>query len=70
MSAAEITAQVDRMTEDERFVARAYIQHLENCKDPAYLAGLSAAAARLEAGEGVPLERLERLHRMLEAEGL
>ncbi len=58
------------MTEEERFVAAAYLQHLAQAADPAYQAMLALRMQRLEAGRKVTLEQAQRIHQSLEAEGL
>ena len=70
MSIAEIKASIDRMTEEERFFAAAYLQHHAQAKDPAYQALLTERMKRLDAGKKVPLEKAQRIHAALEAEGL
>ncbi len=70
MSTAEIKASIDRMTDEERFFAAAYLQHRAQEKDPAYQAILEARMKRMDAGHKVTLEQLQRIHQTLEAEGL
>lgn len=58
------------MTDEERFVAAAYLQHLAQENDPAYQAMLSARLRRIESGRKVTLDQAKRIHETLEAEGL
>jgi hypothetical protein len=58
------------MTEDERFFAVAYLQHLAQERDPSYQALLSERMRRMDAGHKVTLEQAQRIHQALEAEGL
>jgi hypothetical protein len=58
------------MTEDERFFAAAYLQHLAQENDPAYLTTLSERLKRMDEGHKVTLEQVQRIHNVLEAEGL
>ena len=70
MSIAEIKASIDRMTDEERFFAAAYLQHRAQENDPAYQALLSERMKRMDAGRKVTLEQAQRIHEALEAEGL
>ncbi len=70
MTTAEIKASIDRMTDDERFVATAYLKHLAQQDDPAYQALLAARMQRMDAGKKVTVEQAHRIHQTLEAEGL
>jgi ribosomal protein L9 len=70
VSIAEIKASIDRMTDEERFFAAAYLQHRAQAADPAYQALLSERMKRLEAGQKVTLEQAQRIHEALEGEGL
>ena len=58
------------MTEEERFFAAAYLQHRSQEHDPAYQALLSERMKRMDAGQKVTLEQVQRIHQALEAEGL
>jgi len=70
MSTADIKANIDQMTEDERFFAAAYLQHLAQENDPAYQATLAERMKRMDAGHKVTLEQAHRIHDALESEGL
>lgn len=58
------------MTDEERFFAAAYLQHVSQTRDPAYQAMLGQRLRRMEAGRKVSLEQAWRVHQALEAEGL
>ena len=70
MSIAEIKASIDRMTDEERFFAAAYLQHRAQANNPAYQALLSERMKRMDAGQKVTLEQAQRIHEALDAEGL
>ena len=70
MSFAEIKASIDRMSDEERFFAAAYLQHRAQANDPAYQAVLSERMKRMDAGQKVTLEQAQRIHDSLAAEGL
>jgi hypothetical protein len=70
VSITEIKASIDRMTDEERFFAAAYLQHRAQADDPAYQALLSERMKLMDAGQKVPLEKALRIHDALEAEGL
>jgi hypothetical protein len=70
VSITEIKASIDQMTDEERFFAAAYLQHRAQADDPAYRALLSERMKRMDAGQEVTLEKAQRIHEALEAEGL
>lgn len=70
MNVAEIKSQIDRMTEDERFFATAYLRHLVEARTEEYTQLLAARMQRMDAGHKFSLEEAERMHRQLEAENL
>jgi hypothetical protein len=70
VSIAEIKASIDRMTDEERFFAAAYLQHRAQAADPAYRGVLSERMKRMEAGQKVTLEQAQRIHEALGDEGL
>ena len=70
MSITEIKASIDRMTDEERFFAAAYLQHRAQVDDPAYRALLSERMKLMDAGQKVTLEQARRVHEVLESEGL
>ncbi|MBI4657233.1 MAG: hypothetical protein HY735_00025 [Verrucomicrobia bacterium] len=70
MNTSEIKSNIDRMTEEERFFAAAYLHHLAQERDPAYQAVLAERMSRMDAGHKVTLEQAQRIHQALESEGL
>jgi hypothetical protein len=70
VNTAEIKMRIDQMTDDERFFAAAYLQHLAQERDPVYRAMLSERMKRMDDGKKVSLDQAHRLHQALEAEGL
>ena len=70
MSIAEIKASIDRMTDEERFFAAAYLHHRAQANDPAYQTMLSERMKRMDDGQKVTFEQAQRIHEALEAEGL
>jgi hypothetical protein len=70
VSIAEIKASIDRMTDEERFFAAAYLKHRAQENDPAYRALLSERMKRMDAGQKVTLDQAQRIHEALDAENL
>ena len=70
MSITEIKASIDRMTDEERFFAAAYLQHRAQTDDPSYQGLLSERMKRIDAGQRVTFEKAQRIHEALEADGL
>ena len=70
VSTLDIKSNIDQMTEDERFFAAAYLQHLAQENDPAYKMALAERIKRMDAGHKVTLEQAQRIHDVLEAKGL
>jgi hypothetical protein len=70
MSITEIKASIDRMTDEERFFAAAYLQHRAQASDPGYQALLSERMKRMDAGYKTSLDQAQRIHDALESEGL
>jgi len=62
VSAAEIKASIDGMTDEERFFAAAYLQHRAQENDPAYKAVLAERMKGMDAGQKVTLEQAERIY--------
>ena len=58
------------MTDEERFFAAAYLQHRAQENDPAYQVMLVERKKRMDAGHKVTLEQVQRIHNVLESEGL
>jgi hypothetical protein len=69
MSTAVIKASIDRMSEDERFFAAAYLRHLQLDGDLAHQAVLKERLDRMIGGAGAPLEKAVRLDEALRREG-
>ena len=70
MTTLEVKNQIDAMSDEDRFFAAAYLDHLANEKDAVYRGVLAQRMDRMDAGQKVSLEQLERLHQALEREGL
>lgn len=70
VSTSEIKESIDQMTDEERFFASAYLQHLAQQRDPAHGAMLSERMKRMDEGKKVSLEQAQRIHQALETEGL
>lgn len=70
MSLAEIRSNVEAMTPDERLYAAACIQFLANDNDPAYRAMLAERMKRMDRGAKVPWNKVLKVHRALEKEGI
>jgi len=70
MTTAEIKASIDKLTDEERFFAAAYLQHRAQENDPSYKAMLSERMNRMDVGKKVTLEQVQRIHQTLESEGL
>ncbi|MBI2947561.1 MAG: hypothetical protein HYY23_07935 [Verrucomicrobia bacterium] len=70
MDTSEIKASIDRMSDDERFFAAAYLHLLAQERDPTYQALLADRMKRMDAGQKVTLEQAQRIHQALESEGL
>lgn len=73
MTATQVKQQIDAMSDEDRFLAAAYLEHLSNEKDAAYrmnLAERMQRMQRMDAGQKASLDQLERLHNALEREGM
>jgi hypothetical protein len=70
VATAEIKAQIDAMSEEDRFFAQAYLQHLAHQDDAGYRSMLGQRLRRIEAGEKFTLAQVQELHRQLEQQGL
>jgi hypothetical protein len=70
VSTLDIKANIDQMTEDERFFAAAYLHHLAQKNDPAYQITLAERIKKMDAGHKFTLDQAHRIHDVLEAEGL
>lgn len=70
MTATQVKQQIDAMSDEDRFLAAAYLEHLSNEKDAAHRMNLAERMQRMDAGQKVSLDQLERLHNALEREGM
>lgn len=70
MTTLEVKEQIDAMSDEDRFFAAAYLDHLASEKDDVHRRVLTERMDRMDAGKKVSLEQLERLHLALENEGL
>lgn len=70
MTTLQVKQQIDAMSDEDRFLAAAYLEHLSNEKDAAHRLTLGERMQRMDAGKKVSLEQLERLHLALEREGM
>ena len=70
MTTAKVKEQIDAMSDDDRFFATAYLQHIANERDEQRKARLEARMERMDAGRKISQEQLLELHRQLEARGL
>ncbi|MBN8421493.1 MAG: hypothetical protein J0L73_21440 [Verrucomicrobia bacterium] len=70
MTVTQVKQQIDAMSDEDRFLAAAYLEHLSNEKDGGYRMNLAERMQRMDAGKKVSLEQLERLHLALEREGM
>lgn len=70
MSTAEIKSGIDQMSDEERFFAAAYLQHLAQSCDTVYQAMLADRLKQMDAGKKVTREQLLRVQQALETEGL
>ena len=66
---AEIKSSIDQMSDEERFYAAAYLQHLAQERDPSYKATLTERLDRIDSGAKVSLDQANRAHRDLEDQG-
>jgi hypothetical protein len=58
------------MTEEERFFAAAYLRHRAQEGESTYTSILTERMQRMDGGQKVSLEQVQRIHQALEAEGL
>lgn len=70
MTHAKVKDQIDAMTDDDRFFAAAYLQHLANERDEVRKARLEARMKRMDEGHKISQEQLLELHQQLEAQGV
>jgi hypothetical protein len=70
MTAQQIRSQIDAMSDEDRFLATAYLQHRRNVHDENYRRELAIRMDRMDKGVRVTEEQADRLHAALQAEGL
>lgn len=70
MTTTRIREQIDAMTDEDRFFAAAYLQHLANEHDDQRKGTLEMRMNRMDAGRKFSLEQLVDTHQKLEAQGL
>ncbi|MBA2430516.1 MAG: hypothetical protein H0V56_00190 [Chthoniobacterales bacterium] len=70
MNVEELKRMATSLSEEERIWLAAYLKHLSQVDSPAHKAELSAADRRIGAGDFVTLDKVERVHAALKAEGL
>ncbi|MSU51169.1 MAG: hypothetical protein EXS37_19125 [Opitutus sp.] len=58
MSITELQSTADRLTAEERAWLRAYLNTLEQIKNPEFLADIARRRRNMEAGLGVPREKV------------
>jgi hypothetical protein len=66
MTSEEIKLWVDSLTDEERFLASAYLQHRAQENDPVYQAELLRRMAQMEQGRKISFEAIQRIHQILE----
>lgn len=70
MTNTAVKEQIDAMSDDDRFFAAAYLQHLANEGDEQRQARLDARMTRMDEGRKISQEQLLELHKQLDAQGL
>jgi hypothetical protein len=70
MSLTEIRNTIDRMTEEERFFAAAYLKHLAEVNDPVRQSMLGERMRRMEEGKKFSIDQIQRIHETLTTERL
>ncbi|HCN77196.1 MAG TPA: hypothetical protein DIT13_08400 [Verrucomicrobiales bacterium] len=70
MRTTEVRQQIDAMSDEDRFFASAYLQHLANEHDEDRKARLDNRMNRMDSGRKFTLEHLTELHQNLESQGL
>jgi hypothetical protein len=70
MAVTEIKQQIDAMSDDDRFFAAAYLQHLANDRDEQRKSRLEERMSRMDAGQKISGEQLKDFHQRLEDQGL
>lgn len=70
MTTTHIREQIDAMSDEDRFFAAAYLQHLGNDSDEQRKAMLDSRMTRMDAGRKFSLDQLVDMHHQLESQGL
>lgn len=70
MTTTHIREQIDAMSDEDRFFAAAYLQHLGNDSDEKRKAMLDSRMTRMDAGRKFSLDQLVDMHHQLESQGL
>lgn len=70
MSVAEIKATIDAMTDEERFLAAAYLQHQANERDAVYGGVPNARMEDMDQGKKLVWEDALHMHEMTEQKGM
>lgn len=70
MTTTHIREQIDAMTDENRFFAAAYLQHLGNENDAQRKAMLGERMRRMDEGRKFTLDQLTDMHQQLERQGL
>lgn len=70
MTTTLVREQIDAMSDEDRFFASAYLQHLANEQDASRQVTLEARMKRMDSGRKVTLAQLTELHQQLEANGI
>ena len=66
MMTTHIREQIDAMSDEDRFFAAAYLQHLGNDSDAQRKATLEARMTRMDSGRKFSLEQLVDMHPQME----
>jgi hypothetical protein len=70
MSHLQVKRVIDKMSEEDRFFALAYLKHLARRDDPSYQKFLGDRISEMDCGKKVSLAAVKRLHKQLDAAGL
>ena len=70
MSAVQVKRVIDKMSEEDRFFASAYLKHLARRDDPGHQRLLGDRIREMNHGKKVSLSVVKRLHKQLDAAGL
>lgn len=70
MTTTHIREQIDAMSDEDRFFAAAYLQHLGNDADAQRKATLASRMTRMDEGRTFTFDQLQDMHQQLERQGL